>query len=612
MLEDLFEWASASNLGSSVLWLHGPAGAGKSAIAQSLCQKLETHGRLGASFFFKRGHPSRGHAKKLFPTLAYQIAFALPELAPVISQAVVQNLSVLDRSLATQLQTLIIQPCRQTIPGRIFTIVIDGLDECEDPQVQQEVLRSIDHAIHEGSFPLRLLIASRPEPHIREIFLGALKRFHCLLNINQSFEDVRKYLRDEFNRIRREHSGTMAVIRLPWPSSKIINNLVEKSSGYFIYASTVIKFIDDKDFRPTERLAVIIGMAEPTFGAPFTALDQLYTQILSEIPIRPQLLKILAVIGAQLTLSAGHIEQLLELEPGDTRLVLRGLHSVINIPDKEDDGYWDGADGGLEEFLFLEQDIFPHHATFCDFLQDRTRAGIFYVDSSSHRVALCHDILNAFSYKHKDPSRHLRGHVAWYLDRRAFQCIASAEPTPDLVTQLHSFNPDFLFNHLYMDSNEIINLILNWLKTSQPLPEDSIQLWEDYRFMCHCDAKWSNHEEVRIARKSRDYYCQVLSQALPTLVKILQAVESIPLDGSSVLFKIHILLDLSWEELKTAICPLQSLAVHDREGCTTEPSVALNPTLFPAHLDSILWDLTCGSLRVILRILKGELERYMA
>jgi replication-associated recombination protein RarA len=69
MLENLYKWLSQSDFDSSVLWLHGPAGAGKSAIAQSFCQKLEAEDRLGASFFFKRGHPSRGNAKKLFQTV---------------------------------------------------------------------------------------------------------------------------------------------------------------------------------------------------------------------------------------------------------------------------------------------------------------------------------------------------------------------------------------------------------------------------------------------------------------------------------------------------------------------------------------------------------------
>ncbi|KAJ7794354.1 hypothetical protein B0H14DRAFT_2261982, partial [Mycena olivaceomarginata] len=47
---------------SAILWLHGPAGSGKSAVAQSFCQHLQNDGRLGGSFFFKRGHPSRGNA----------------------------------------------------------------------------------------------------------------------------------------------------------------------------------------------------------------------------------------------------------------------------------------------------------------------------------------------------------------------------------------------------------------------------------------------------------------------------------------------------------------------------------------------------------------------
>ncbi|KAJ7705516.1 hypothetical protein B0H17DRAFT_869783, partial [Mycena rosella] len=59
MLKDLHDWSLEDDPRSRVLWLHGPAGAEKSAVAQSFCQKLQADGRLGGSFFFKRGHPSR-------------------------------------------------------------------------------------------------------------------------------------------------------------------------------------------------------------------------------------------------------------------------------------------------------------------------------------------------------------------------------------------------------------------------------------------------------------------------------------------------------------------------------------------------------------------------
>jgi hypothetical protein len=407
MLENLWNWTRgnysfSNNIGlksenaSRITWLHGPAGAGKSAISQSLCQKLEGKGCLGGAFFFKRRHPSRGNGNKLFPTLAYQLSRCRPELKHTICQVVEDDPSITDCSLSIQLQRLIVEPCRQNLHGHTLTIIIDGLDECDNQDIQQEILQSIGSVMHDSSLPLRFLIASRPEPRICETFTGSLNKLHCPLNVNQSFADVRKYLLDEFARIHQEHCATMAMVLEPWPSPEIIKDLVHKSSGYFIYASTIIKFIDDKNFRPTERLAVITGMAEPCFGVPFAALDQLYTQILAQVPARPQLLKILAVIVAKLDLSAVNIEQLLELEPGDVRLALHGLHSVIKLP-KDDDYH-----------------ISTHHASFCDFLQDSARAGIFYVGGCQHRTDLSCHILKALSYEYDNPSLNKCGHVAWY------------------------------------------------------------------------------------------------------------------------------------------------------------------------------------------------------
>ncbi|KAF7330617.1 AAA-16 domain-containing protein [Mycena sanguinolenta] len=100
MLEDLWKWSSETDSDRTVCWLHGPAGAGKSAIAQSFCAKLAAQKRLAASFFFKRGHPSRGNGKKLFTTVAYQLAFCRPELKTAISRIVEDDLSVIHRALS--------------------------------------------------------------------------------------------------------------------------------------------------------------------------------------------------------------------------------------------------------------------------------------------------------------------------------------------------------------------------------------------------------------------------------------------------------------------------------------------------------------------------------
>ncbi|KAJ7093779.1 hypothetical protein C8R44DRAFT_395436 [Mycena epipterygia] len=385
MLDMLWRWATKSDRHKHILWLSGPAGAGKSAIIQTLCQRLQAAGFPSASFFFKRGHATRGNAKVLFATLAYQLALHHPDLKTSISLSAEDDPSVVGRTTNVQLQKLVVEPC-QSLQHPAFApiLLVDGLDEGNNQELQQDVLRSIGNAFREHLLPFKVLIASRPEPHIQEIFESScLKGLYHTVNINQSFADIEKYLRDEFARIHREHGQTMRAVPTPWPSSQTIDNLVSKSSGYFIYASTIIKFIDDKNFRPTERLAMVenIGVTDDLDGAsPFEALDQLYIQILSSVPSQRRLLAILSVMMEFSALSVCHIEQLLELQPGDVDLALRGLHSVLEIPPHP------------------SRPIVVHHASFRDFLADSTRSGAFHVSGLPRRTDLAGSILKAMAY----------------------------------------------------------------------------------------------------------------------------------------------------------------------------------------------------------------------
>ncbi|KAJ6560119.1 hypothetical protein B0H19DRAFT_902444, partial [Mycena capillaripes] len=278
ILEELLGWSCGSEPNTSHLWLDDESVSKKRVLGKSTCS-LEAENCLGASFFFKRGHVSRGNGNKLFPTIAYQLAGHLPE----IPKAVAKDPTILDRSLMVQLQKLIIEPGQHSSPRRTMVVVIDGLDECEGKDIQQEILRSIDIAIQKG-LPLRFFIASRPEPHISGIFGSTgLAGSHCPVNIQRLFDEVRLYLKNNFAKICQKHEETMAMVSQPWPSPADLEHLVQKSSGYFIYASTVIRFIDDKNFQPTERHKVIMGIPaeSPEDESPFGALDQLYIQILS-------------------------------------------------------------------------------------------------------------------------------------------------------------------------------------------------------------------------------------------------------------------------------------------------------------------------------------------
>ncbi|KAJ7243988.1 hypothetical protein C8J57DRAFT_1024761, partial [Mycena rebaudengoi] len=60
------------------------------------------------------------------------------------------------------------------------------------------------------------------------------------------------------------------------------------------------------------------------------------------------------------------------LKPGDVQLILRGLHSVLDVPKpEEDNNHW--------------QWISVHHSSFRDFLNDQSRSGKFYVGGPQHQ-----------------------------------------------------------------------------------------------------------------------------------------------------------------------------------------------------------------------------------
>ncbi|KAJ7488727.1 hypothetical protein B0H11DRAFT_1720304 [Mycena galericulata] len=423
ILDDLYKWAvqSYSRSAGSMCWLHGPAGAGKSAIMQALCQRLQNDCRLGGSFFFKRGHTTCGNAKVLFATLAYQLALHDGRLKGPISQSAEDDPSVVGKGMDEQLHKLMVEPCQSLDNVAPFVLLIDGLDECEGPHTQQTILSLIGNAVHHHPRTFRFLASSRPEPSIREkLAESSLHKLCGSVNVEQSFEDIRLYFRDEFARIHREHSETMGSIRFrgrhltSWRCPK-------KSSGYFIYASTVIKFIDDKNWRPTDQLEAVQNLTADNSCLPFEALDQLYTCILSAVPARShgKLCDILCVI-INFRLDLRYNEPLLDLKSFDVRLTLRNLHSVLNI--------------GSED-----KAITVYHASFPDFLHDRQRSSKFYIGpDSEHGMNVACAVLKALSYQFNDPGVDIMWYAAPVCELHSpfltFRFIGAYKTLPTLST----------------------------------------------------------------------------------------------------------------------------------------------------------------------------------
>ncbi|KAJ7434142.1 hypothetical protein FB451DRAFT_303705, partial [Mycena latifolia] len=215
----------------------------------------------------------------------------------------------------------------------------------------------------------------------------------------------------------------MASVPTPWPTREIFEVLVDKSSGYFIYAATIIKFIDDRDFRPTERLAAVVENLPPECGTPFHALDELYSQILCDVPSQSRMLDILCVIvrgsELELELSTKNIESLLGLNPGDVKFTLRRLQSLLLVPQDETDV------------------ISLHHKSFRDFLIDPNRSGKFH----PQRKDMARLILQALSHSPANKARPHSNHVGWVIAYSGLEYITSMiPPSADLFPFIQTIN----------------------------------------------------------------------------------------------------------------------------------------------------------------------------
>ncbi|KAL1712296.1 WD40-repeat-containing domain protein [Schizophyllum commune] len=111
------------------LILHGAAGKGKSAIANSVARILADMGAITPFFAFDRTIPSR-HAHQLYPTLAEHLARYDQSYLDVLRRLPSTNLRTTD--IQDQLQMLMIPALRHCSDRVPIVLVVDALDECPE------------------------------------------------------------------------------------------------------------------------------------------------------------------------------------------------------------------------------------------------------------------------------------------------------------------------------------------------------------------------------------------------------------------------------------------------------------------------------------------------
>ncbi|KAJ3561418.1 hypothetical protein NP233_g10207 [Leucocoprinus birnbaumii] len=271
-IKEITNWAlGQSERKEPVLWMQGPFGIGKTAVAQSSAEALKLLDKLLATLFFSRSHEDRDDPRRVIPSLVYQITTHCEQFANIIDERLRKDQSLTTKMLSTQFDELLVIPLRQldaaartSLEGHV--IIIDGLDECRGSAEQCEIIRIIATSAQNRTTPFRWFITSPPVS--REID-----------------HEILLFLTDEFAKMRESHGLPEA-----WPSDKVLALLVERTAGLWIYVATIVRFINNENsLGPEDQLEIVLRFisdvskkVEP--NNPLAEMDFFYTLIMERVP----------------------------------------------------------------------------------------------------------------------------------------------------------------------------------------------------------------------------------------------------------------------------------------------------------------------------------------
>ena len=369
---------------SSVYWLNGLAGTGKSTIAKTIAERLFADGQLGASFFCSRDFEDRRNLQLIFPTLATQLARKHAEFRSVLTPLIQSDPEIAYESLYDQMKKLIVQPLNES--GISTVIVIDALDECEDEEPASAILSVLGRLVSEIP-KVKFFLTGRPESRISEGFrlplLAEITDVFVLHEVepDQVDGDIRLFFRNSFLELSGRRRGLDN-----WPTGEQLDRLCRRAAGLFVYAAATVKFIDNNKRNPRGQLDLLLRLRK--IGArEGKTLDSLYTSILQEafgddLQDDPKTRSALgAVVLAANPLSPSTIATLLGSDADDILPLLSSVKSLLILQDD------------------VDHPVRPFHKSFPDFVTDPTRCTNqrFHISPPDHHLQLligCLDLMN--------------------------------------------------------------------------------------------------------------------------------------------------------------------------------------------------------------------------
>lgn len=386
---------NAKEQDSGIFWIEGPAGVGKSAIAQTIGEDTRRISRLGAVFFVSYQDDPRS----IIPTLAYQLQLFYPEYKQIILQQLERDPTILDMEIDDQFAELITKPFAILLEQGWFSarnpllIILDGLGECRNEAEQCQVIKLIHNFAQQNrGLPLLWMVTTRPERQ----FSSLTSTITCIrdrlsVDDDRAKEDVRRMLEAGFHDIRERYADMLGMEEA-WPSEEQLGRIAEAAGGLFALASAALRFIDDEGVKSPdtqlEKFMEYMRCPLPTMQTnPLHPLDALYGRILSAI--NPEIFntttRILSfhVLYPESNLSARDVANFLCIRRGPFYAALDPLRSVIDVPSAKE-----AHDRGIRFY----------HSSFVSYLRQPERSGNYSLQENYARCDIAIHCIRWYNY----------------------------------------------------------------------------------------------------------------------------------------------------------------------------------------------------------------------
>lgn len=288
LLSNVNEWArgTGENVDKKTVWVHGHAGSGKSALLHSIAESFENADIPFICFPCKRDDPELSNIHRILTTISYRLTeycgnyrSAIADLADHQSK----GLSVLTGDMKKQSELLFGKRYELISLGRanrhkFLVILIDALDECRNHRdggkTSHERCALLEFLLNFANFVpwIKVIITSRPELDIREVFTDATSAVHRI-DINEekwnSSADIRVFVEAQSAKLK---------LRL---SPEQIDRFQAKACGLFIWCTTVFRYIAESKESRTDLVANILeGHPLNSNDNPHAPLYLLYQRVL--------------------------------------------------------------------------------------------------------------------------------------------------------------------------------------------------------------------------------------------------------------------------------------------------------------------------------------------